>query len=152
VTRALLLLALLLGFDLKAELQAQYDRWTKAYMAYDTDTLDDILAPDYVLVNVKKEPTTREKYMAYLKLRKELKQDTVKYSSKVKKVELKDDKAIAQDIETQESIVDGKRVLHRHEYRDTWTKIEGKWKLQKTETIKETTEVKPQAKTEEPKT
>ncbi len=140
--RALVIFLALAGTDLKAELQGQYDRWTKAYMAYDLDTLDDILAPDYVLVNVLKEETSREKYMAYLKLRKELHQDTVKYSSKIKKVDQNGDTAVVLDVETQESVVDKKRVLHRHEYKDTWARLDGKWKLRRTETLKESTQVK----------
>jgi len=146
MVRAVLILLVFMGANVKADLQVQYDRWTKAYMAFDVETLDDILAPDYVLVNVVKEETSRDKYMAYLKLRKELHQDTMKYSSKIKKVEQQsDDAAVVIDVETQELLVDGKRVLHRHEYRDSWARLDGKWKLRRTETLKESTQVKASA-------
>ncbi len=132
----------------KADIQAQYNRWSKAYMANDVETLLDILAPDYLLINIKKEETTREKYAAYLKLRAKSVVDITKYKTDIRRLKRTDNIAEVTSIETMETPREDpethakQTVLHRHEYLDEWVLGDSVWRLRKTTTIKESTLVR----------
>lgn len=127
------------------QIQAQYDRWSKAYMAKDTDTLLSILTPDYTLTNAEGTTISRAQYEVSLKLRAKAAADPTKYSTKIKKLVEKDGQAIVTAIETMESKSEDSKthksitILHRHEYQDTWHPHPPTWELQKTVTVKEST-------------
>lgn len=144
-----LLLALLQTANPKDEIQAVYDRWSKAYMARDAETLVGILSPDYVLINSKKVAMGYDVYVAKLKLMKDTPPDPTKYSTEIKKLTLRGDEADVLSVETMEThptdTKTGKPLvaLHRHEYLDVWIRYGAVWRLRRTTTQKESTEVKP---------
>jgi len=130
-------------------IQAQYYRWSKAYMTNDIDTLLDILAPEYTLTNVNKDVMTYPTYKAYLRLRKNGPKDTTRYSTEIRKLTVKGSNADVDSIETMLTVRPDKsgQVLestHRHEYQDRWRfyEFENKWRLVSTVTVKETTTVR----------
>jgi len=129
----------------KAEIQKQYDAWSKAYMARDCETLVGILSPDYKLITSTKKTLVYDVYVAKLKLMKDAAPDPTKYSTEIKKLSLRGEEADVVAVETMESPgkdpKSGKSatVLHRHEYLDTWIHYDAGWRLRRTETRKETT-------------
>jgi hypothetical protein len=125
--------------DARKQIQAQYDRWSKAYMANDTDTLLDILSPQYTLIDIHDDVMTYGAYKAYLKLRKGAPKDVTKYSTQIQKLTIKDPFAEVDAVESMVTVAGGHKVVHKHEYLDKW-RLSGKvWRLEGTMTIKETT-------------
>jgi len=135
--------ALILHADPRMEIQRQYDRWSKAYMARDAETLIGILSPDYVLVNVKKVATSYDVYVAGLRLLGKSPPSTTKYSTAIKKLTLNGDEAEVVSIETMSTTSSHSVTFHRHEYLDLWIHYDAGWRLRRTTTVRESTEVKP---------
>jgi len=135
--------------DAKAEIQGQYDRWSKAYMARDVSTLIGILSPDYSLTDSLKHTMSYDVYIAKLRLMRDMAPDSVKYSTAIKSLTVHGDLAEAVSVETMASpFVDPKTQkamtsLHRHEYLDSWIHYDAGWRLRRTVTRKESTELVP---------
>lgn len=127
--------------SVEKEIQAQYDRWSKAYMAHESETLVGILSPDYTLTNALKETLGYGVYTAKLRLLKDAPKETIKYSTTIKKLIQRGDEADVIAVETMESAVKAGRSLHRHQYLDTWIRYDAGWRLRKTVTQKEWTDV-----------
>jgi hypothetical protein len=121
--------------EVQKQIQAQYDRWSKAYMANDVDTLLGILSPDYTLTNSNKEVMTYATYKAYIKLRAKGPKEATQYRTRILSLSVHGDVA---DADSVESMTTG-RTVHRHEYHDTWSLRGGVWRLSKTVTVKEST-------------
>jgi hypothetical protein len=136
--------------EARQAIQLQYDRWSKAYMANDAESLVAILAPGYTLKNFLKETTSYETYCAYLRAKAKSGVATpYKTDTRIRKLSLKGEVADVIAIETMlQDVVDPKTQrpaisVHRHEYRDVWRKMEGAWRLSSTTTLKESTQIKP---------
>lgn len=134
--------------DPKQEIQGQYDRWTKAYMARDADTLVGILSPDYTQLGAAKQPLTYDVLVAKLRLMKEAPPDPAKYSTVVKRVSVHGDEADVVAIETMATpTLDSKtkkkaESLHRHEYLDTWIRYDAGWRIRRSIITKESTQTR----------
>lgn len=124
---------------IRKAIQAQYDRWSKAYMANDINTLLDILAPDYILININNDVMNYGTYKAYLKLRKGGPKDVTRYSTQIQKLKVSGGYAETDSIESMVTTAGGHRVVHRHEYLDKWRLAGTIWRLAGTVTIKEST-------------
>ena len=149
-----LLLCLLQGpSEARKQIQARYDAWSKAYMANDVETLLGMLAPEYTLTTVDGTLIKRSEYEAKLRLRKAANADTTKYATKILSLKMLgpmpggrpevggriDAGAEVIARESMTSMVDGKKVVHEHDYRDTWNHIGNSWLLAGTVTLKERT-------------
>jgi hypothetical protein len=128
--------------DVRKAIQAQYNRWSKAYMANDVDTLLDVLLPEYTLTGVDKNVMTYATYRAYLDLKRKTPKTTTRYSTSIHGLTVHGNDA---DVDSIESMVTEKRIksgpllvsTHLHEYIDKW-RFSGKtWRLASTVTIKE---------------
>ncbi|AIE87852.1 nuclear transport factor 2 family protein [Fimbriimonas ginsengisoli] len=143
------LLFLVLQADPRRAIQAQYDAWSKAYMARDAETLIGILSPDYTLTGSNKKPLAYDVYVAKLRLMKETPADPTRYSTHIKKLTERGDEADVVSVETMETdTVDPKTKrpalsLHRHEYLDTWIHYDAGWRLRRTVTRREWTDISP---------
>jgi hypothetical protein len=128
----------------RAAIQAQYDAWSRAYMAHDLDTLEAILAPDYTLKTAKGALIKAPEYAVMLKLRKQKHSDTTHYSTEILRVTLRDGVAAIWSRETTtDPGLNGKTgkiepISYLHDYVDLWIYSGGKWLLKSTVTQKET--------------
>lgn len=136
----------------RREIQARYDQWSKAYMSQDVDTLLSMLAPDYMLVNAKKETTTLAQYSAYLRLKKRSGyKDPMKTSTAIRDLHLQDGNEDVDAVETMVLAATDPKTrkpawcLHRHLYLDVWHNDDGVWRLHATTTLKESTEYRPRS-------
>lgn len=133
--------------DTRHEIQTQYARWSKAYMARDAETLIGILSPDYTLLDSSKKPISYDIFVAKLRLMKDLPTDSTKHSTELKRLFEHGDQADAVAVETMETPIDAKRSsFHRHEYMDTWIHYDAGWRLRRTITTKEWTVVAAKSK------
>jgi hypothetical protein len=135
--------------DARGEIQEQYDRWSKAYMARDSATLIGILSPDYTLTTSSKTTLTYDVYAAKLRLLKNAAPDPTKYSTSIKKLTLVGDEAEVVSVETMQNTGTNPQTkqpafsFHRHEYLDRWIHYDSGWCLRRTVTRSESTEWKP---------
>jgi hypothetical protein len=143
-------LVLLLGLRppaIKGEIQAQYDRWSKAYMAADVPTLLSIITSDYQLTTVDKVVVKFPEYKAKLELRAKMGFDATVYSTSIQSLKLVGQEADVKAIETIEThrsdakSFRSEKILHRHHYLDHWIRVSGAWRLCSTVTEKESTTV-----------
>jgi len=128
----------------KAEIQRQYDRWSKAYIANDVPVLLSILTPDYRLTTVDKTVVDHAEYEAKIRLRSEMRADPTSYSTQIISLAVKDGEADVRAVETMESHLEKPRrtVFHRHHYLDHWVHPRKAWLLKSTVTVGESTTVK----------
>ena len=131
--------------EVRKAIQAQYDAWSKAYMANDVDKLLAILAPDYSLKTADGTEIKRPEYEATLKLRKAANADNKKCSTKILKLDISPDTA---QVLSRESMISKARnaksgreetVIHEHDYADIWIRSGDSWLLKRTVTLKEHT-------------
>ena len=130
--------------DARKQIQAQYDRWSTAYMARDIDTLLSILSPDYTLTSVDNDVLSYGGYKAYLELKRKSPQDNTEYRTHILKLILKKAHAVVTSEETMTTSTpgpSGKKLVsvHKHVYLDTWTYQGRVWHLQSTATQREST-------------
>jgi ketosteroid isomerase-like protein len=133
--------------DVRRAIQAQYDRWSRAYMANDVDALLDILSPDYTLTSADKDVMSYATYKAYLQLKKKGPKETTRYSTRIVKLTLQKGDAKVDSIETMLTwkpdpsghVIES---THRHEYLDVWRRAGSSWRLRSTMTLRESTTVK----------
>ncbi|MDR3690054.1 MAG: nuclear transport factor 2 family protein [Fimbriimonas sp.] len=129
--------------DAKRAIQSQYNRWSRAYMGHDTDTLFAILAPGYTIKTAKGALITHDEYEAMLKLRKQKHSDTTRYSTEIVRITLKGNVAAIWSRETttdpglDQITGKPKPVSYLHDYVDLWVYTNGKWLLKSTATQKE---------------
>jgi ketosteroid isomerase-like protein len=124
--------------DVRKQIQKQYDRWTKAYMAHDVTTLLSLLTPDYTLKTAKGAVITRAEYAAMLNIRKQKHDDTTRYKQEILRLTLHDGVAAIWSRETTTSPAkDGKSTSFQHDYIDVWIFSGGKWLLQSSATQQE---------------
>jgi len=134
----------------KKQIQAQYDRWSKAYMALDVDTLVDILTPDYTLTSFDGKVSSHDGYVAYLKLKK--KSGYKDPNTTQTKIVWLQEKGRLTDVDAQEIMKS--RVtdpttqrpaicVHIHYYLDVWQKSGPTWRLNSTKTLRESTSYQP---------
>jgi hypothetical protein len=127
----------------RVAIQAQYDAWSKAYMAHDIENLFSILAPDYTLKTAKGALITASEYQVMLKLRKQKHSDTTHYSTEILRITLRDGVAAIWSRETTtDQGLNGKTgkpepVSYEHDYVDLWIFSGGKWLLKGTVTQRE---------------
>jgi len=118
-------------------------------MARDVETLVGLLSPDYTLTDALKHTMAYDVYVAKLRLIKGLARDSVKYSTAIKSLSVHGDIAVVVSVETMASpFADAKTghamtSLHRHEYLDSWIHYDAGWRLRRTVTRKESTELSP---------
>ncbi|AIE85376.1 nuclear transport factor 2 family protein [Fimbriimonas ginsengisoli] len=138
--------------SVRSNIDSQYKKWAKAAVQNDVDTILDILAPDYTLHTYTGKVIARKDYEASLRKRKESKQPTTAYETKIASVSVQGDtaKVISDETSAKATIdpITGKnlKMIHIHRYLDTWIRQAGKWRLQSTVTQVETTKVVPAGK------
>jgi len=130
--------------DAQKQIQAQYNRWSRAYMAHDVDTLLDILSPDYTLTSVDKDVMSYATYKAYLQLKRKTPTDATEYKTRILKLVQSGERVVTTSEETMTTAglsPSGKRVLsiHKHVYLDTWVHEAKAWCLLSTVTQREST-------------
>jgi hypothetical protein len=125
--------------DARKQIQAQYDRWSKAYMAKDVATLLAILSPSYTLTAFDKSVLSYGTYTAYLRLRSKAPKDTTKYATHIRKLNVRGTVAEVDSVETMTTVSGALQSTHRHEYLDRWRLSEAVWRLESTKTLKEST-------------
>lgn len=132
--------------SIREELQKQYDRFAKAYVQNDVETLLSILAPDYTLKDSKGKTTTFAQYKDILKKRKADNKKTSAYKTILTDVKVKGETALATTMEKNDTTEDDpntgelRKVVHIHQYKDTWIRLKGGWRLKRTESAGERTE------------
>ena len=132
----------------RQEIQAQYDRWSIAYVANDVPTLLSILDPSFTLTNIDKDTMSYKTYSAYLGLRKGIPKESTKYKTEVRQIKMVGKEALVNATEfmstEKKSFKTGKMqiAIHTHEYLDTWVFVKPAWRLKKTVTLKESTTIK----------
>lgn len=136
-----------LRFDAKSDIQWQYDIWSKAFVARDSETLIGLLSPDYSLTMAGGRIVGYDVYVARLKLMKEAPPEAEKSSVKILKCVVVGDEAEVIAVETMESRTThpntGKPSIcyHRHEYADRWIRYDAGWRRRKTTIRKESTDI-----------
>lgn len=115
----------------RAAIQAQYDRFAKAYVKHDVKTMLAILSPSYKLTNEEGEVISYAEYKADLLARKKAKKKSQGYTVKIASLSLKGDTATARTRET--TLSAGKP--HVHLYRDVWLRTGKTWRLVSTRTL-----------------
>lgn len=130
--------------DTQKQIQAQYNRWSRAYMSHDVDTLLDILSPDYTLTSVDKDVMSYATYKAYLELKRKTPKDATEYKTRILKLVQSGERAVVTSEEamtTAGTDPSGKKVVsvHKHVYSDTWVHEATTWRLLSTVTQREST-------------
>ncbi len=129
--------------EAKVSIQAQYDRWTKAYMAHDVPTLLAILSPDYTLKTANGTVLTAGEYKAMLEVQRKKHDDTTVYKTEIQRINLHENIAAVYSRETTTNRTPDpkthrdKIVSYQHDYIDAWEYREGQWLLKSTVTLKE---------------
>ncbi|MHB8636979.1 MAG: nuclear transport factor 2 family protein [Fimbriimonadaceae bacterium] len=124
-------------------IQAQYNAWSKAYMAHDLGTLFAILAPGYTIKTAQGTTISASEYAVMLKLRKQKRSDTTHYSTELLRITLRHGVAAVWSRETTtDQVMNGKTgkiepTSYLHDYVDLWVFLGGKWRLKGTVTQKE---------------
>jgi len=145
-----ILLTTLSPTQVKKQIQAQYDRWSKAYMAQDVDTLVGILAPDYSLTSSDGKVSTHDGYVAYLRLKKRTGyKDPFTTQTTIVGLQMSgaQAKVDAQEIMTSQvtdpTTQKPETCIHSHYYLDIWQRFGSVWRLKSTKTLRESTTYKP---------
>ncbi len=129
--------------EARTAIQRQYNRWSKAYMAHDVETLLSILAPGYTLKTAQGTQIKRSEYGVMLKMRKQKRSDTTHYTTEILRITLRDGvAAIFSREHTTDPGVDQKTgkpttVSYQHDYIDLWVYANGRWLLKGTVTQRE---------------
>ncbi len=129
---ALACLPLLAPAQVRSAIQAQYDRFAKAYVANDVEAMLKILAPEYTLKNAEGEVKTRREYERTLRGRAARGRTTQLYKVRIVSLEVRGDRAEVRSHEVS-SGKDGKE--HVHVYQDTWRRVKGVWRLAATRSL-----------------
>lgn len=116
----------------RAAIQAQYDRFAKAYVKNDAKTLLSILAPDFVLINGEGVKISYRQYARQLREREKKGVPGSAYEVKIKSLQVKGSRAT---VLTNEVSVSKNGEEHVHTYRDVWKKIKGQWRLASSTTL-----------------
>ena len=133
--------------SVQTEIQMQYDRWSKAALVNDVDTILEVLAPDYTLKTYTGQVILRKNYEVSLRKRKAANKPATVYTTKmascmvdnVTASVISDETSV---VETSDPITNKKvKLLHIHRYLDTWVKLGKTWRLRSTVTQVETTKV-----------
>jgi hypothetical protein len=131
--------------EAKKAIQVQYDRWSKAYMAHDVDSLLAILSPGYTLKTAKGATMSHDEYQTSLLVRKQKHDDTTQYSTEIQRITMHGDVAAiyARETTTNPKLnpQTGKTepISYQHDYIDVWEYRAGEWRLKSTVTLKEQT-------------
>ena len=131
----------------RTQIDGQYKRWVAASLRLDVDGVLAILAPDYSLQTFDGKLIPRQMYEKSLRARKAKGQRPASYKTSIESLSQTGDTASVISLET--SITDTpdpvtqkvQKVIHIHQYRDTWNHLEGAWKLSSTVTLLEKTTV-----------
>ncbi len=115
----------------RTAIQAQYDRFAKAYVRHDVKTMLAILSPTYKLTNEEGEVIDYAEYKADLLSRKKAKKKSQAYTVKIDSLTIKGNTATVHTKETTFSA--GK--AHVHLYRDVWQRTGKTWRLVSTRTL-----------------
>jgi hypothetical protein len=115
-----------------AEVQQQYDRYAKAYVQNDVETMLSILAPEYKLVKEDGKVVDRAEYKKTLLLRRERNERTSAYTVSFRVISFRQGVLTVESREVQKGS-DG--ANHAHVYRDRWRKMNGVWKLLSTRSL-----------------
>ena len=135
--------------SVRDDIDHQYKRWGRAALVNDVDTILDILAPDYVLHTYTGTAIPRKNYEASLRKRKAANKPATVYETSMFAITVTGDTALVTSDETSNNLsvdpITNKKVklVHIHRYLDTWIRIRGAWRLQKTITTVESTKVVP---------
>lgn len=132
LTSALLLAGCVKPKDPTEEIQAQYDRYSEAYVKNDVDTLLSILTDDFVLTDGEGVIHSRADYRKELEERKEQGIKAASYKVQIENVVREGDAASVITREYSSSITEESVV---HQYRDVWVLQDGEWKLKSSTTI-----------------
>lgn len=126
----IVLASLGLPADLNTELAGRYKNWDHAYGKHDVGALDRMLARNFRIVTGSGKIISRKQYIAGL--RKSVAPKL--YSTKLLRAQRHGNKAYAW---TEERSQDKGRPLNTHRYRDTWTRLDGRWLLLESRTLDE---------------
>lgn len=116
----------------RAAIQAQYDRFAKAYVVNDAKAMLSILAPEYRLINESQNVTTRAAYAKRLWERQKSGVKNKAYTVEIQSLKVRGHRATVLTHEVTEG-PDGERRVHK--YRDVWRRTGGVWKLASTTTL-----------------
>ncbi len=133
--------------SVRRQIERQYQNWATAALTNDVDGVLSILAPSYTLTTFDGKVIPLEKYEVSLRKRKASGQKPDGYKTSIESLDVKGDGAVVISLET--SIKDTpdpitnkiQKLVHVHQYRDTWSHESGSWKLVSTVTLVEKTSV-----------
>ena len=135
--------------DVRRTIQNQYKRWSRAALTNDVESILTILAPNYTLHTYSGKVIDHKTYESSLRERKKQNKPASVYDTHIERMSIHGDNAIVVSNETSSNtsvdpITNKKlRLMHIHKYSDSWVKIRGEWRLQKTITQAESTKVVP---------
>jgi ketosteroid isomerase-like protein len=118
--------------DVRSEIQANYDRFAKAYVQNDVKTMLAIVSPDYTLVNEDKKLITLSEYKVQLEKRRKEGKKSQLYTVKIVSLKQNGNEV---SIETMETVTSGPGAAKKHHYLDGWVRTPSGWRLISTETI-----------------
>jgi hypothetical protein len=137
------------GRSVRSLIDQQYKRWVSASLSNDVDSVLAILTPDYTLQTFDGKVIPLEKYEVSLRKRKESGTKPNSYSTSIESLTVSG--PVATVISNEVSVNSApdpitnqmRKLQHIHQYRDTWVRNQGMWKLSKTVTLLEKTTVAP---------
>lgn len=133
--------------SVRGDIEKQYQRWSKAALANDVETILDVLAPDYTLKTYTGQVILRKDYEVSLRKRKAANKPATVYETKIASLSVEKD--VASVISDETSVADSVdpitnkkvKLVHIHRYLDTWVKLGKVWRLRSTVTQVEETKI-----------
>jgi len=135
--------------SVRSAIERQYQRGVKATLSNDVDTVLAILTPDYTIKTYTGQVIQFKVYASGLKKKKASGQKPSAYTTKIKDLKVNGSTATVISLETTVTTAvdpitnEKKKLLHTHQYLDTWVKMASVWRLKSTVTQTETTTVEP---------
>jgi hypothetical protein len=139
--------AVLAGASVKSDIEQQYKAWVRSSLKLDVDGVLAVLTPEYTLKTFDGKVIPLKNYEVSLRQRKAKGIKPANYTTEIKSLEEAGDEAKVISLET--SITDTpdpitnkvQKVIHIHEYLDTWKRMGRKWRLASTVTQVERTTI-----------
>jgi ketosteroid isomerase-like protein len=118
--------------DSRQAIKLQYDRFAKAYVANDVETMLSVLAPDYRLIDASGRTVPRKEYEKTLRARRRKGTRTPTYEVTIRSFRQSGDRA---EVTSEEVSLDAKGKRHVHRYNDSWRQSRGVWLLARSRSL-----------------
>jgi|SRR5579862_8432522 len=143
----LLLAAISFASRTRSQIELQYKRWARAALSNDVDGVLAILSPNYALKTFDGKVIALKDYATSLRKRKASGKKPATYTTSIESLSQQGNAVIVISLETSitqtpDPITNKlQKLIHVHQYRDTWLRASGSWKLATTVTLIEKTTI-----------